>query len=375
MVAPVLLAAACGGGGNKKPVEPEPVVIEKPKPPPPPPPVCVQGGAETSLIGSVASDSESVQFCVLADNASNSCYSVDLGSQKYSKLDDAPKGQSAILDPDPARVETTNKEVKVCIGEDCRTVKPKVPKGNENPLEAVVNASGTHVAVLMGNAEKGKGSVQIFDVSKPKKPVATIKKYAKGEFKCGEVRFLGDTLYLSASECGGARARAYLYNLKGKKFADVGGKDFGTYAIVPLQLGDTRWAFLDENGATIAILDSTTGALEKTIDIGALWAGGEVRDGVMPADEEATAEDAPADVAPAPALGNPGESALVRGAEGKLVVVTGGPAAGSIGVVDIESGALESTITALACEVQAPPAEPEGEGGEEEPAAEDEAIE
>jgi hypothetical protein len=374
MVAPLLLAAACGGGGNKKPVEPEPVVVEKPKPKPPPPPICVQGGAETSLIGSVAADSESVQFCVLADNASNSCYSVDLSIQKYSKLDDAPKGQSAILDPDPARVETTNKEVKVCIGEDCRTVKPKVPKGNENPLEAVANSAGTHVAVLMGNAEKGKGSVQIFDVGKPKKPVATIKKYAKGEFKCGEVRFLGDTLYLSASECGGGRARGYLYNLKGKKFADVGGKDFGTYSIVPLQLGDTRWAFLDESGATIAILDSTTGKLEKTIDIGALWAGGAAAD-PEPAEPPAEGEEViDAAGGEAPALGNPGESALVRGAEGKLVVVTGGPAAGSIGIVDIESGALESSITALACEVQ-PPAEPEGEGGEEEPAAEEDPVE
>jgi hypothetical protein len=53
---------------------------------------------------------------------------------------------------------------------------------------------------------------------------------------------------------------------------------------------------------------------------------------------------------------NPGESAVVRGSDGKLLVVTGSPAAGTVGVVDVVSGEI-TTIKALQCAgVDAPPA-------------------
>jgi hypothetical protein len=265
-----------------------------------------------------------------------------------------------VLDPDPARLESTAKDVKVCIGDTCFTFKPKVPKGNENPIDAVANATGTYAAVMAGNAEKGKGTVELWDVVKGKmigKPI----KYAKGEYKCGEARVLGDTLYISASVCAGTDARGWLFNSKGKKIGEVGGKEFGTYGTVPVQLTETQWAFLDENAATIAIQDVATGKVEKTIDIGLLWGGG-----APAADAPAEGEEAAAEPAVPPAIGNPGESAMVRGGEGKLVVVTGGPAPGSVGIVDIASGDLTS-ITALACEPEAAP-----EPAEEEAPAEEE---
>jgi hypothetical protein len=340
----VLLLAACGGGGKKTVVEPE-VVVEapKPKPPPPPPPVCVIAGAEQSLIGMVEADANAVKFCVSDGAEQNQCYGVDIAAKKYAQLDEQPKGQSPVLDPDPARLETTAKEVKVCIGEDCKTVKPKVPKKSENPIDAVVNATGTYVAVLMGNAEKGKGTVEVWNVATGKKS-GTVK-YAKGAYKCGEARMLGNTVFVSASVCGGADARGYLYSLKGKKLADVGGKTFGTYGTVPLQVSDTTWAFLDENGSTIAIQDVATGKLAKTIDIGPLWAG----DATAEAPLEGGEGEEPAEAAAPPAMGNAGESALVRGGEGKLIVVSGGPMPGGVGVVDVESGALETSIAALQC--------------------------
>lgn len=329
VLAPLLLLAACGGGQKPAP-EPEPVA-EAPKPPPPPPPVCVQGGAEMSLIGMVEADANVVKFCVSDGAESNKCYGVDVANKKYSELSEAPRGQSPVLDPDPARIETTAKEVKVCIGEECKTVKPKMPRGNENPIDAVTNAAGTHVAVLMGNHEKGKGTVEVWDVAK-KKRLRYPLKYAKGDYKCGEARLLGTTLYVSASVCAGPSARGWLYTFQNKKIADVGGKDFGTYGTVPVQVAENQWAFLDESGATIALQDVAKGTVDKTIDIGAVWGGG--------------AEGAPA-------TGNPGESALVRGGEGKLVVVTGGPTPGNIGIIDVASGELETTITAVPC---APPA-------------------
>src|SRR4051812_30005156 len=105
---PLLFVVACGGGQKKK-VEPPPPPpkVEKPKPPPPPPPVCVTPGAAQSLIGMVEADDAAVKFCV-SDGDSNKCYSVDLGSKKYAELDAPPTGQSPVLDPDPAKVETTN---------------------------------------------------------------------------------------------------------------------------------------------------------------------------------------------------------------------------------------------------------------------------
>jgi hypothetical protein len=330
--------AACGFGKQTKKAKPEPVVVEKPKPkpaPPPPPPVCVRAGSAISLIGMLDATDAEAKFCVSDGESSNLCYGVDLASKKYSELDVPPAAQAASLDPDPARVETTPTEVKVCIGEECKTLKPKMPKGNQNPIDAVVNATGTYAAVMMGNAEAGKGTVELWDVTKGKK-LATVK-YAKGDYKCGEARLLGNTLFVSASVCAGPAARGWLYNLKGKKIADVGGKEFGTYGTVPVQVADNVWAFLDENAAAIALQDVATGKVAQTIDIGAIWGGA-----------DAAAEGEAAD-APMPAMGNPGESMLARGGEGKLVVVTGSPMPGNVGVVDLASGALADSTTALVC--------------------------
>ena len=363
MVALVLFVAACGGS---KPAPVEPVVVEKkPEPPPPPPPVCVRAGAEMSLIGMVDADANAVKFCVSDGAESNKCYGVDVEAQKYAELEAPPRGQSPALDPDPARLESTAKDVKVCIGDTCFTFKPKVPKGNENPIDAVANATGTYAAVMAGNAERGKGTVELWDVVKGKmvgKPI----KYAKGEYKCGEARVLGDTLYISASVCAGTDARGWLFNSKGKKIGEVGGKEFGTYGTVPVQLTETQWAFLDENAATIAIQDVATGKVEKTIDIGLLWGGGAAAAEAPPEGEGG--EEAAAEPAAPPAIGNAGESAMVRGGEGKLVVVTGGPAPGSVGIVDVATGDL-TTIGALACAAEAEaPADEEAPAEEEAPA-------
>ena len=167
-----------------------------------------------------------------------------------------------------------------------------------------------------------------------KKKVASIK-YAKGDYKCGSAAMLGDTVYLSASVCAGPDARGALYTTKGKKLAEVGGKDFGTYGTSAVQLDGAQWAFLEEGAGTIAIQDVATGAVTKTIDLVALWAGDDKTDGTR-------------------ANGNPGESALVRGGPGELVVIAGSPAAGSLGVVTTESGELK-VWKACAAEVAAKP--------------------
>ena len=197
-----------------------------------------------------------------------------------------------------------------------------------------MNPSGTTVVALIGNSEAGKGVAEVWDVGKKKK-TATIK-YAKGDYKCGHAEMLGDTVYITASVCSGPAARGALYSLKGKKLGDAGGKDFGTFGTSPVQIEGAQWAFLEEGAGTIAVQDVSTGVVGKTIDLVALWAG-------------SGSDDAPR------ANGNPGESALVRGAEGNLVVITGAPVPGNVGVVDLDTAEVK-VWKALACKAAAPAA-------------------
>jgi hypothetical protein len=344
VVSSVALAGASCGGGTKKVVKPvvvapAPARKKPPKKPPAPPPVCVRQ-SEQAVIGMSSAEGDLVQYCVADGSGDPHCYAVELGQKKWDKLPGPPLPQTPSIEAPVARLQSTPGEVRVCpiAGGACKALKPRIRPG-ENPLEAAINAQGTWAAVLIGNAEAGKGQVQVWNVARKKKTAAI--KYAKGDYKCGSAHVLDELVFISAGNCLGPAARGALYTTKGNKVADVGGKDFGTYGTVPVQLGEHRWAFLSETGGAIAIHDSGSGKLEKTIDLLALWGGG---------DDDA-------------AGGNPGESALLRGAEGKLLVVTGSPRAGNVGVVDIEAGTVD-VIAALPCpEGDAPAARDEDEPG------------
>ena len=318
------LTVACGGKSKPAEVKKPDLVVEAKPPPPPPPPVCVPA-TEPARIVTPASTGTEVQFCSSDDAADPSCFQVGLADGTYASLGEAPVAQRAALDLAKASLQTTPTEIKVCVevaagDATCTTLKPKVGRGASEPIRAVANAAGTTVVVLLGDATSGKGVAEIWDVAKKKK-TASIK-YAKGDYKCGDAAILGDTIYVSASVCAGPDARGTLYTLKGKKLADVGGKDFGTFGTSAVQVDETRWAFLEEGAGTVAIQHVDTGALAKTIDLVALWAGDDASDGTR-------------------ANGNPGESALVRGGPGELVVVAGSPAAGNVGVITIDSGELK----------------------------------
>ena len=352
MVTALGLLAACGG--KSKPAEvkkPEPPPEVK-APPPPPPPVCVPA-TEPALISTAASDGENVQFCASDGGDSSRCFAVGLADGKYGKLDEAPAPQSPALQSGKAYLQTFPTELKVCVagadeeGSDatCTSLKIKVPKGATDPITAEINGAGTLAVAMLGNGEAGKGYAEVWDVTKKKK-LATIK-YAKGDYKCGSAKLLGDTVFISASVCAGPDARGALYTSKGKKLADVGGKDFGTFGTEAVQIDDTRWAFLEEGAGTVAIQDVTSGAVARTIDLVALWAGDDKTDGTR-------------------ANGNPGESALVRGGPGELVVIAGSPAAGSVGVITTDSGELKvwkacAEPVAAAAPAAAPADEPTGE--------------
>lgn len=355
LCAPVALVAltavgACGGKAKAPPTPPPQPMVEKPAPPPPPPPVCVPP-TEPAMITMATGDAGAAQFCSGDGADQQACFGVDLATKKYAALDAAPVAQPAALAAPTATVTTTPTEVKVCTGSDeasCKTLKPKVPKGAETPIAAAITADGATAVLMLGNAEAGKGVAEVWDVAKGKK-AATIK-YAKGDHKCGEVQVLGDVVFISASVCAGPAAKGALYSLKGKRLAAVGGKDFGTYGTRAVQVTATQWAFLEEGAGVVALQDVKTGKLDKTVDLLALWGGaGTERAG-----------------------GNPGESALIRGGDGKLVVISGSPAAGSVGVIDVATGDV-TVIEALRCAGTDPaPAAGGGGGGDEAGAATDE---
>ena len=314
LVLAVAVAAGCGGGG-KKPKKPTPATKPVATKPPPPPPACIKAGDAMGAIGQAASTDGGAAFCV-SDGSASECFGVDLASGKYEKLTAPPTAQSATV-AESVKVETTATEVKVCKGDACKTVAPKLPKGDAGQLSAAANE--THAVVMIGNGEAGKSVAEIWDLGKNKK--TGVIKYAKADFKCGVAKMLGSTIFISASVCAGPAARATLYNVKGKRVGDVGGKEFGTYSEVAVQVEGNKWAFLEENGSMLALQDVATGKVTKTISLAALWAA----EGTAPSKD-------------APPMGNPGESAMVRGAPGTLLVISGSPTPGNVAVVDVASG-------------------------------------
>jgi len=290
-----LTVAACG---SKPPPAAQPI----PTPPAPPtPPACVTPPDDVAQIAHATVDGSRVAYCVGTDQ----CFALDLATGKLERLATTPN-------PDPARgarATVAGPEIQVCNGDSCTSFKPPVLPST-SPLQATTNADGSFAVLLVG------GRAEIWDAHQGTR-TATIN-YARDDFRCGEVAMLGETIYVSASTCDGPAARATLYTLKGRKIANVGGRDFGSYGNARAHVAGTTWAFLDENGNHLVLQDVVTGKIVKTIDTSGLW----TLDG-------STSKDV---------MGNPGEHALLKLADDKLAVIAGAPANGSVAVVETESG-------------------------------------
>jgi hypothetical protein len=297
-----LALAACGGAATPATA---PVIAAPPAPPPPPP--CITPPEELAAITHASGGADRVSYCI--GTAVDQCFALDLVGGKLSKLGAPPQAQPPSL-MGAARVETTNPELKICNDAGCKTLTPQIWPGAA-PLHAATN--GSVAVVLLGDAEAGRGYADVYDVTKPKK-LASFK-YAQGEFRCGDVAMLGDTIYIGANACNAPAGRGALYSAKGKRIASVGGKEFGTYGNQFTQLDPKTWAFLGENGVKIALQNVASGKVVKTIDVKTLFGGSP--------------------------MGNPGESAIVRLGAGKLGVIAGSPANGSVAVVDTATGDVQ----------------------------------
>ncbi|HEX4420304.1 MAG TPA: hypothetical protein VH165_20450 [Kofleriaceae bacterium] len=308
----VLTVAACFGRAGA------PVTVASVPPPPPPPLPCIRPADDApAAIRTASADGQRVTFCV--GDAADQCFAFDVATGVLDTLPEPPAPSPSTA----ARVTVTNPDLQVCRATACTAITPEVLP-NSSKLHATANTDGTFAVVLLGDAEHGKGYAEVWDVAKGRRTATFF--YARGEFRCGEVDMVGDTIYVSASTCSGPAARAALYSLKGRKIASVGGKEFGSYGNAHVQVAGSTWAFLEENGNRLVVQDVVKGKVARTIDTSALWT--------------------PDGATSATAMGNPGEHALVRLGDGKLAVIAGTPANGSIAIIDPATGAVAVHRTA-----------------------------
>jgi hypothetical protein len=280
--------------------------------------VCIKPPEIEATITHASADGEQVKFCVGA--AADACFAFDLSTRTLARLPEAPRDVV-----EGARIEATSARIDVCKDGECTPLTPKVLPAAAT-LHAATNNDGTIAVILLGDAPAGRGHAEVWDVAK-KKRIAKFR-YARGEFRCGQVALTGDTIYLNATTCRSPSARAALYTRTGRRLANVGGRDFGTYGNAHTLVEGTTWAFLEENGNRVAIQDVARGKLLRTIDISALWTP---------------------DGQPDPsAIGNPGESAIVRLDSGKLAVIAGAPGTGKLALVEPDTGEVE-IVTAPVC--------------------------
>lgn len=302
------VAVAAGCGGKSAPAAP----VATAQPPPkvaPTPPACIAPLEDTTLpISHAAADGTRVKYCI--GDTADQCFALDTETGAFEKLA-APPESAALAN---ARIETTSPRLEVCQLDACKSLTPKILPAIAE-LRAATNAAGTVAVVLLGDAKAGKGYAEVWDVTTTKK-LARFR-YARGVFKCGDAAIIEDRIYVSASTCGAPSARGALYTLRGKRLALVGGADFGVYGSAYAQVDDKQWAFLEENGAKLVVHDLARGKLVQRIDTSPLFAQ------------------------VGAAMGNPGESALVRLGPGKLAVIGGAPATGQVAVVDVASGEVQ----------------------------------
>jgi hypothetical protein len=324
-LAVTLVACAACFGGTPPPAGP-PKTAASGSPKEPPKPACIHPPEEEAAIAHASGSGTRVQYCI--GTVVDQCFALDLASGALTHLDTAPPATAQ-----PSRIETTNPDLKVCNGDSCKSLTPQVWPGAA-PLHAATN--GNVAVVLLGDAEHGQGYAEVWEVQKPKK-VATIR-YARGDWKCGEVQMLGETVYIGASTCTSPSGRAALFTTKGRKIANVGPKDFGTFGNSVVQVDGATWAFLEENGNRLALQDVVKGKVVKTIDVSDLWRKPGEESAPPPDPKDAKAGKAAPPPPKPEALGNPGESAVISLGPTKLAVIAGSPMNGSVATIDTASG-------------------------------------
>lgn len=279
--------------------------------------VCIDPAGEAATIAHATAQGSKLAFCIGTSRTADpkQCIEVDLQSRAYHRLDKPPA-----IAAGPAHVETTMPRLDVCVSGSCTSLVAKVMP-EMAAMRAATNNDGSQAVVLLGDAERGRGYAEVWDVGKKQRTGKF--RYAHGIYRCGDVAMLGTSIYLSAAQCNAPAARARLYNLRGRQIANVGGRDFGSFGNAFVQVDGDTWAFLSENANKLVFQDVAKGTIVKRIDTSKLFG------------QES-------------GLGTPGESTLTHLPDGRLVVIAGSPATGSLAIVDPKSDKLD-LVPAPAC--------------------------
>ncbi|MBL0220637.1 MAG: hypothetical protein IPQ07_43070 [Myxococcales bacterium] len=196
------------------------------------------------------------------------CVSIDLATGAHADLTSPPAPPA----PPPARftVTDTSKLVQVCAPpKACRRLALKpLPNLVDEPREGYhvdVSADGTRAIATVPLTEGPKKPVVIFDL-------ATGKQVAKvtvgdGEYSCpGTARFLGNSVYVTASVCNDLKAKAWLFSKDGKLLGTVDAINAVNVEFSdPYALDGDRWAIAGRGGNGVAIVDVATGKVTSAI--------------------------------------------------------------------------------------------------------------
>lgn len=226
------------------------------------------------------------------------CYAADLASGGLKSSGPAGK-DLPLLAPEPDEPQLKDPDSITVCKHDGSACKKLVPKHDVDPgigITSAVNAAGTLGAIFV---QGGTSYVEVFDVASTKH-VATFTVPNRG--MCGFLDFAGDTLDVTAVDCGdGSKGNEALYTKRGKRLAQLPFMTGGA----PAHVTDNVWAFAPDDGSVIVLQDVVTGRLVKRISVG---------------------------------KGDPNSFATVVGDSAHIVVVYGGARAGDIAVVDVATG-------------------------------------
>jgi len=217
---------------------------------------CIPSDAEHVLSTFVADD-KTATFCLKKESdekGASTCTTVDLATGAYRPAAALPARPAA-----PAAALTIKQDaqgVEACKAGACTKLElpaPKVEDGSVSEYRVAVSEDGKRL-VATGDALEG---VVFLDGVTGKK-LRTVK-IASADSCIDDAYFLGESVYIAASNCAGPGGSAVLYSFAGKKLGDVGAQGFNTFGAEPLQVAGDQWAVAGYGGSGVLVFDARTG--------------------------------------------------------------------------------------------------------------------
>jgi hypothetical protein len=271
-------------------------------------------------------------LCLASDDTV--CYAINLTSGQYDKgkawdpnPEDLPVPRFYPLVAPASKVEVhvqqREETFELCdTTGQCRALLPSV--ADERALYGHIDGVGTTGVLTVVDGDE-KHYAEVFDRQtnhKKRFPIGT------GDWICGEAYSLGDVVLAMMNNCAGPAGVSFLYQPTGELIGQIGGDRFGTNGASAIQVSSTQWAFNEESGTSVVVVDVTTGKSVHTVDLASLY---------------------PKDADGAPMLADPDTSVMVRGPNGTVAVLYGGVMIGHAIVIDAAAGKIANKWEPPAC--------------------------